>query len=147
MVTITIEVSPPDRNAIEQVSSLLAGEEANPLAQVALIIVIILLLVAVSRRRSASAQTKTWQRDGLDDEFDTDAQLQKSQDKRPATPPPGFVFEQAMQQAPTGSNQTGDISVDELLQGPPIPDSGLPAGWTAEQWQYYGQQYLDTMQL
>ncbi|MEC8541150.1 MAG: hypothetical protein VXY53_04855, partial [Candidatus Thermoplasmatota archaeon] len=26
---------------------------------------------------------------------------------------------------------------------PPIPETGLPAGWTMEQWQYYGQQYLD----
>lgn len=27
--------------------------------------------------------------------------------------------------------------------GPPVPDGGLPPGWTEEQWQYYGQQYLD----
>lgn len=27
--------------------------------------------------------------------------------------------------------------------GPPLPESGLPAGWTEEQWAYYGQQYLD----
>ena len=51
-------------------------------------------------------------------------------------------FEQAMQQAPSDSNQSGDISVDELLEGPPIPEEGLPAGWTAEQWQYYGHEWL-----
>jgi len=28
--------------------------------------------------------------------------------------------------------------------GPPIPDSGLPEGWTMEQWQYYGQEWLDS---
>jgi len=27
--------------------------------------------------------------------------------------------------------------------GPPIPLSGLPEGWTHEQWKYYGQKYLD----
>ena len=27
--------------------------------------------------------------------------------------------------------------------GPPVPEGGIPAGWTEEQWQYYGQQYLD----
>lgn len=27
--------------------------------------------------------------------------------------------------------------------GPPLPATGLPAGWTMEQWAYYGQQYLD----
>ena len=26
---------------------------------------------------------------------------------------------------------------------PPVPQEGLPQGWTLEQWQYYGQQYLD----
>ena len=29
--------------------------------------------------------------------------------------------------------------------GPPLPASGLPAGWTMEQWNYYGQQYLDNL--
>ena len=30
--------------------------------------------------------------------------------------------------------------------GPPLPASGLPPGWTMEQWAYYGQQYLDRLQ-
>lgn len=29
------------------------------------------------------------------------------------------------------------------LQPPVIPSTGLPPGWTDEQWAYYGQQYLD----
>ena len=29
--------------------------------------------------------------------------------------------------------------------GPPLPASGLPPGWSMEQWNYYGQQYLDRM--
>ncbi len=28
---------------------------------------------------------------------------------------------------------------------PPLPPGGLPAGWTMEQWTYYGQQYLDQL--
>ena len=27
--------------------------------------------------------------------------------------------------------------------GPPLPPEGLPDGWTMEQWEHYGQQYLD----
>ena len=27
--------------------------------------------------------------------------------------------------------------------GPPLPPEGLPAGWTMEQWEHYGQKYLD----
>ena len=32
---------------------------------------------------------------------------------------------------------------EPLAAGPPLPESGLPPGWTEEQWVYYGQQYLD----
>ena len=28
--------------------------------------------------------------------------------------------------------------------GPPLPESGLPEGWTQEQWEHYGQQWLDS---
>ena len=31
------------------------------------------------------------------------------------------------------------------VAGPPMPASGLPAGWSQDQWTYYGQQYLDTI--
>ena len=36
--------------------------------------------------------------------------------------------------------------VQPVVAGPPLPPGGLPAGWTMEQWQYYGQQYLDRLQ-
>ena len=29
-----------------------------------------------------------------------------------------------------------------VQSGPTIPISGLPDGWTMEQWQHYGEQYL-----
>jgi hypothetical protein len=35
------------------------------------------------------------------------------------------------------------VASETTLQGPPLPETGLPAGWTEEQWVYYGQQYLD----
>jgi hypothetical protein len=30
--------------------------------------------------------------------------------------------------------------------GIPLPPTGLPAGWSMEQWATYGQQYLDSME-
>ena len=30
--------------------------------------------------------------------------------------------------------------------GPPLPASGLPAGWTMEQWAHYGQEHLNSLQ-
>ena len=35
------------------------------------------------------------------------------------------------------------VQAPPVYQGPPLPASGLPPGWTMEQWVYYGQQYLD----
>ena len=32
-----------------------------------------------------------------------------------------------------------------VTSGPPLPASGLPQGWTMEQWSYYGEQYLASM--
>ena len=28
---------------------------------------------------------------------------------------------------------------------PPLPQSGLPQGWTMEQWKWYGRQYLEQL--
>ena len=30
-----------------------------------------------------------------------------------------------------------------VQSGPPVPPEGLPEGWTMEQWNHYGQQWLD----
>jgi hypothetical protein len=50
-----------------------------------------------------------------------------------ATPPP--VMEAPPPPAPV---------LEPVTQGPPaIPAEGLPAGWTQEQWNYYGQEWLD----
>ncbi|MBG17333.1 MAG: hypothetical protein CMB77_03155 [Euryarchaeota archaeon] len=48
------------------------------------------------------------------------------------------------------SNPSDDESTlntpDDNDAPPPIPSDGLPNGWTEEQWQYYGQQYLDSLE-
>ena len=36
-------------------------------------------------------------------------------------------------------------STTTCYMGPPLPASGLPQGWTMEQWSYYGEQYLASM--
>ena len=33
--------------------------------------------------------------------------------------------------------------VSQAPAGPPLPPTGLPAGWTMEQWSHYGHQYLE----
>ena len=38
------------------------------------------------------------------------------------------------------------ISEPAPQTGPPVPAAGLPDGWTMEQWNHYGQQWLDNNQ-
>ena len=46
--------------------------------------------------------------------------------------------------SPPAANESAVAPVVEAAvnSGPPIPAAGLPAGWTMEQWAYYGEQYL-----
>ena len=39
------------------------------------------------------------------------------------------------------TNYTLQPTINET--SPPLPGTGLPQGWTMEQWEYYGQQYLE----
>ena len=54
------------------------------------------------------------------------------------------IFQQPLQQ-PAVQPMPQPV-VQPVAAGPPLPPGGLPAGWTMEQWQYYGQQYLDRLQ-
>ena len=48
---------------------------------------------------------------------------------------------------PTGLPPSSVKEVPALPVGPPLPPGGLPDGWTMEQWQHYGEQYLQRMGL
>ena len=42
------------------------------------------------------------------------------------------------------SDESEEDAPDDTLDGiPPLPESGLPEGWTMEQWAHYGQRWLD----
>ena len=47
-----------------------------------------------------------------------------------------------VEQTPLSTGGTQQI-IESSAVIPPVPQEGLPQGWTLEQWQYYGQQYLD----
>ncbi|MED5496671.1 MAG: hypothetical protein VX872_03815, partial [Candidatus Thermoplasmatota archaeon] len=48
---------------------------------------------------------------------------------------------------PAGLPPSPVKEVPPLRTGPPLPPGGLPNGWTMEQWQHYGEQYLQRMGL
>ena len=62
------------------------------------------------------------------------------------TPLPSYApsempaYEQPAPQAPVQPEPFVEQPV--VNQGPPLPATGLPTGWTMEQWAYYGEQYL-----
>jgi hypothetical protein len=62
-----------------------------------------------------------------------------------AGPPTSDRINQTNSPAPAPVEQSAHVPNDSgvVPSGPPLPESGLPAGWTEEQWTYYGQQYLD----
>ena len=52
----------------------------------------------------------------------------------PSTTVPASMPPQSAPPAPSPSSQPS---------GPPLPATGLPAGWTMEQWGAYGAQWLE----
>jgi len=47
----------------------------------------------------------------------------------------------------TESETAAEVSQQPPAEGPPLPATGLPDGWTMDQWQWYGQEYLEKMGL
>ena len=56
---------------------------------------------------------------------------------------PEMLNEEVSRGPPISTTTQESISASALGGGPELPPEGLPPDWTMEQWQYYGQQYLD----
>ena len=41
------------------------------------------------------------------------------------------------------SEQTVETTPEQPAEIPPVPESGLPDGWTMEQWKWYGAEWLE----
>ena len=68
-------------------------------------------------------------------------QYQQNVHAAPIQPaPPQNIPQQSVAQGPPVSQGP------PITRGPPLPPGGLPAGWSMDQWEYYGQQYLDRLQ-
>ncbi len=101
----------------------------------------------------------------IDDVFDAPSLIEEAQARRPPTPPSmeafgalpemsqptqevGQIetFAQTPVQTPAPETAEPPVPVPEMESeqtGPPLPDGGLPEGWTMEQWGHYGHQYLN----
>jgi LPXTG-motif cell wall-anchored protein len=99
----------------------LTGDEANPFIQLVMIAIVILGLVMFVKKGQRKRKS-VW-----DDE---DIPMMEA----PMEAPGMDLF---------GSSDIFAEEVDQLLNSPQIPEDGLPPGWTEEQWQHYGHQYLE----
>ncbi len=57
--------------------------------------------------------------------------------------PPAGLPPAGMPPLPAPSLSEKQVPTLPALNGPPLPPGGLPDGWTMEQWEHYGQQWLD----
>lgn len=60
--------------------------------------------------------------------------------------PPASAGPPISVQEPTISMPTETFVQPRVETGPALPEGGLPAGWSEEQWSHYGQQYLDRLE-
>ena len=161
--TINIDISPPERNVVEKISASLVGEEANAFAQLALLVIILTSLALFAGRRKENRQHDLWpelsnfqnELDEFGEPIDHMAILIEA--RKPKAPPPPHTFatmeltpETMIENQPQKNDQVQEddsgIEKEENIVPPPIPEDGLPEGWSEEQWQHFGQQYLDSVQ-
>tara|TARA_Y100000766_G_scaffold136614_1_gene117562 strand:+ start:867 stop:4367 length:3501 start_codon:yes stop_codon:yes gene_type:complete len=136
---ININVGPPDRTFTEDIGALMVGEEANPLAQLSLLLLLLLGLGYMTRQRRKGGKERALERlDERQNAIFSDEEVGlmphevSARRNRPHDPPVNNAFDQAIEQQP------------KMQSGPELPESGLPEGWTMEQWGHYGQQWLES---
>ena len=114
-----VEVDSPDMTAFEEVVESLTGEESSPFLQLTVLALIIAGLAIITRRKKKSDES-VWEGD------------EREVISAPISAPSFDEFDQ-------------EITIDEIQTGPPLPEDGLPEGWTMEQWAHYGPQYLENL--
>ena len=156
--TMVVEVAPPERTSIEQVGASLIGDEANPLAQVGLLLATLFILALFTRRKKTNQNEDSWQQDGLEGNdlseqvFEEQSLVDEAQSRRPKAPPSDQMFATKFHAPDEQIQSENDVASESITthaeqvsdsQGLPLPEGGLPEGWTQEQWNHYGHQYIE----
>ena len=116
--SMEIEVDSPDRTAIEEVFASISGDEANPFLQLLALAVILSCIVLIMKRVRKKPESM-WENED------------EGIIERPMAPPSLNLFD----------NIQSDAETKDVV-GLPLPESGLPEGWTMEQWKHYGHQWV-----
>jgi len=151
-MTIVVKALPPD-SILDSISSEIGSVGTAALVILFALVIGLSIFLMITRRTSNHADDKYQSYDGF-----------SSGASPPTSEPPQGLFEQTSASSEQISGQNDIYSAPEnqhfaeeaqvqqatpisqpaqINQGPALPEGGLPAGWSQEQWNYYGQQWLD----
>ena len=138
-MTISVAEAPPD-GIFETISSAVGGTTtAIVLGLLGFIIVgLVLFLLFTRRGRSDLEDFSVFEQGQLATAQKPVAVLPEAQ----PTAQPAMAEPMATQATPTDAYASPVEAVAPVNTGPPLPATGLPEGWTMEQWNYYGEQWL-----
>ena len=143
LVPVLVLLNSLNQESSEEISGDLAGVIINGLSILVLVGILGGLLFVLWREFSKEDEEVSYNYDsGISTNFGEDGRSVPSANTLlgddesyqpskivPELPPESIMIEA---QAPLDTSN-----------GPPLPESGLPEGWTMEQWQHYGEQWLN----
>ena len=112
-----------------------SGSDPVLIASIFVLILVIVLAVLVILKRQGESEYY----EELDEEWDEAANTAFYEAPQSTYPEP-----EAQKVLPPMPEEQS--SVQEVNQGPPLPETGLPDGWSMEQWSHYGDQWLQKNQ-
>jgi hypothetical protein len=112
----------------------------------------------LTRLKKGNSEGDPWQQNGLEGEdfsgegLEPQSLVDQAQARRPKAPPSDLMFTTSFETEAAVIEPEVEMASEPILapqepvaeaQGPPLPEEGLPEGWTEEQWSHYGHQYLE----
>ena len=103
----------------------------------------VVVLLSIIRSEEEEDEYKDWGEDGYEDSLAANYGSVASAPTVPVAgaPSPEPIPAELPPAAPAPSAPMEAPPADDGM--PPLPEGGLPSGWTMEQWKHYGQQWLE----
>ncbi|MGB1485306.1 MAG: PKD domain-containing protein [Poseidonia sp.] len=131
---IVLVAEAPAEGILESITSTVGTTTAVIIGLLGIIIVGLVIFLLFTRQGATSAEDYSMFDQSQYATAKTMAPLPAAQPAAPA---------QAVQADPSATVAVAPMETAQAVNtGPPIPATGLPEGWTMEQWNYYGEQWL-----
>ena len=131
-ITVLVAEAPPD-GLLESITSSIGSTTTAVIGLLGIIIVGLVVFLLFTRQRGGAAE-----------DFGMFEQSQFAAAPKAMAPLPASQPETPVQAAQTAVAPVAAPmeTAQPVNTGPPLPATGLPQGWTMEQWNYYGEQWL-----